>query len=102
VAIVPGYASAKAGLVALTRNLAQRWIGDGIRVNAVAPGVIETPMTAPLSVLPELRDAEIAHTPMGRFGTPAEVASTVLFLASAGAGYVTGATFAVDGGYLTV
>jgi NAD(P)-dependent dehydrogenase (short-subunit alcohol dehydrogenase family) len=102
VPIVPGYASAKAGLVALTRNLAQLWVDDGIRVNAVAPGVIETRMTAPLAVLPELRDAEIAHTPMGRFGTPAEVASTVLFLASAGAAFITGATFAVDGGYLTV
>jgi 3-oxoacyl-[acyl-carrier protein] reductase len=102
VPLVPGYAAAKAGLVALTRNLAQLWVDDGIRVNAVAPGVIETRMTAPLAVLPELRDAEIAHTPMGRFGTPAEVASTVLFLASAGAAYITGATFAVDGGYLTV
>jgi 3-oxoacyl-[acyl-carrier protein] reductase len=102
VPLVPGYSAAKAGLVALTRNLAQQWVGDGIRVNAVAPGVIETRMTAPLAVLPELRDAEIAHTPMGRFGTPSEVASTVLFLASAGAGYITGATFAVDGGYLTV
>ena len=99
---VPGYASAKAGLVALTRNLAQQWIRDGIRVNAVAPGVIETPMTAPLTALPDLRDAELAHTPMGRFGTPSEVASTVLFLASAGAAYITGATVAVDGGYLTV
>jgi two-component system chemotaxis response regulator CheB len=102
VPIVPGYASAKAGLVALTRNLAQRWAADSIRVNAVAPGVIDTPMTAPLAALPELRDAEVAHIPMGRFGTPSEVASTVLFLASSGAAYVTGATFAVDGGYLTV
>ena len=102
VPLVPGYAAAKAGLVALTRNLAQRWANDGIRVNAIAPGVIDTPMTAPLALLPELRDAELAHTPMGRFGTPSEVASTVLFLASAGAAYVTGATFAVDGGYLTV
>ncbi len=53
-------------------------------------------------MLPELRDAELAHTPMGRFGTPSEVASTVLFLASAGAAYITGSTLAVDGGYLTV
>jgi NAD(P)-dependent dehydrogenase (short-subunit alcohol dehydrogenase family) len=102
VPIVPGYASAKAGLVALTQNLARQWVDDGIRVNAVAPGVIDTPMTAPLAVLPELRDAEIAHTPMGRFGTPAEVASTVLFFTSSAAAFITGATFAVDGGYLTV
>jgi 3-oxoacyl-[acyl-carrier protein] reductase len=102
VPLVPGYASAKAGLAALTRNLARQWVGDAIRVNAVAPGLIETPMTAPMAVLPELRDVEIAHTPMGRFGTPAEVASTVLFLASASAAFVTGTTFAVDGGYLTI
>jgi 3-oxoacyl-[acyl-carrier protein] reductase len=102
VPLVPGYASAKAGLAALTRNLARQWVGDPIRVNAVAPGVIETPMTAPLAALPELRDAELAHTPMGRFGTPEEVASAIMFLASSAAGYITGTTLAVDGGYLTV
>ena len=102
VPIVPGYSSAKAGLVALTQSLARQWVGDAIRVNAVAPGVIDTPMTAPLAVLPEMRDAELAHIPMGYFGTPSDVASTVLFLASAGAAYITGTTVAVDGGYLTV
>ena len=102
VPIVPGYSSAKAGLVALTKNLARQWVADHIRVNAVAPGVIETRMTAPLEVLPELRDVELAHIPMGHFGTPADVASAVLFLASSGAAYITGTTFAVDGGYLTI
>jgi 3-oxoacyl-[acyl-carrier protein] reductase len=102
VPIVPGYGSAKAGLVALTRNLARRWVGDGIRVNAVAPGVIDTPMTAPLSQLPELLEAEMAHIPMARMGTPGEVAGAVAFLASSAAGYITGATLAVDGGYLVV
>jgi NAD(P)-dependent dehydrogenase (short-subunit alcohol dehydrogenase family) len=102
VPLVPGYGSAKAGLVALTGNLARRWAADGIRVNAVAPGVIDTPMTAPLAQLPELRDAELAHTPMGRFGTPQEVAAAVAFLASSAAGFITGATLAVDGGYLLV
>jgi 3-oxoacyl-[acyl-carrier protein] reductase len=100
VPLVPGYGSAKAGLVTLTWNLARRWSADGIRVNAVAPGVIDTPMTAPLAHLPELRDAELAHTPMGRFGTPHEVAAAVAFLASSAAGFITGATLAVDGGYL--
>lgn len=98
--IVPGYSSAKAGLVALTRNLAARWVADGVRVNAVAPGVIDTPMTAPMAAFPELLEAELAHIPMGRLGTPVEVAGTVLFLSSAAASYVTGATLAVDGGYL--
>ena len=102
VPIVPGYGSAKAGLVTLTRNLARLWAGDGIRVNAVAPGVIETRMTAPMAQLPDLLAAEIAHTPMGRLGSPREVAGAVAFLASSSAAYVTGAVLAVDGGYLLV
>lgn len=98
--IVPGYGSAKAGMVALTRNLARHWIGDRIRVNAVAPGVIATPMTAPMASFPELLNAEIAHTPMGRLGTPEEVVGAVQFLASSAASYITGHTLVVDGGYL--
>lgn len=98
--IVPGYSSAKAGLVALTRNLAARWVERGVRVNAVAPGVIDTPMTAPMAAFPELLDAELGHIPMGRLGTASEVAGAVLFLSSASASYITGHTLAVDGGYL--
>ena len=98
--IVPGYSSAKAGLVALTRNLAAHWVGRGVRVNAVAPGVIDTPMTAPMAAFPEILDAELAHVPMQRLGTPAEVAAAVLFLSSGAASYITGTTLAVDGGYL--
>ena len=98
--VVPGYGSAKAGLVALTRNLARHWVDDGIRVNAVAPGVIATPMTAPLALFTELLDVELAHTPMGRLGTPHEVVGAVQFLSSSAAGFVTGHTLAVDGGYL--
>ena len=71
-------------------------------MNAVAPGVIETPMTAPMPTSPSCSSAEIAHTPMGRIGTPAEVAGAVAFLASSAASYVTGHTLAVDGGYLVV
>ena len=100
VPIVPGYGSAKAALVTLTHNLAKQWVSDGIRVNAVAPGVIETPMTAPMLDVPALLEPEMAHTPMGRMGTPAEVAGAVAFLASSAASYVTGTTLAVDGGYL--
>jgi len=100
VPIVPGYGSAKAGLVALTGNLARLWVDQGIRVNAVAPGVIDTPMTAPMVHFKELLDAELAHTPMGRLGTPNDVAGAVLFLASSAASFITGHTLVVDGGYL--
>ena len=98
--IVPGYGSAKAGLVTLTHNLARQWVNDGIRVNAVAPGVIDTPMTAPMAQFPELLHSELAHTPMGRLGTPEEVAGAVQFLASSAASYITGHIFVIDGGYL--
>lgn len=98
--IVPGYGSAKAGLAALTGNLAKLWNPQGIRVNAVAPGVIDTPMTAPMAAFPELLDAELAHIPMGRLGTPDEIVGAVQFLASSAAAYITGHTLVVDGGYL--
>lgn len=101
-AFVPGYGAAKAGIVNLTANLARRWAGEGVRVNAVAPGVIDTPMTAPLRDIAELGEPERARIPMGRFGAVEEVVGVVLFLASAAATYLTGQTVAVDGGYLTV
>ncbi len=100
VPIVPGYGSAKAGLVTLTHNLARHWVNDDIRVNGVAPGVIDTPMTAPMVLFPELLESELAHTPMGRLGTPEEVAGAVQFLASSAARYITGHILVVDGGYL--
>lgn len=100
-AFVPGYGGAKAGIVNLTANLARRWADRGIRVNAIAPGAIDTPMTAALTQIPELGDPEIARTALGRFGTPEEIAGVALFLASSSASYLTGQTVAVDGGYLT-
>jgi NAD(P)-dependent dehydrogenase (short-subunit alcohol dehydrogenase family) len=100
VPMVPGYGASKAATVNLTMNLARRWVGDGIRVNALAPGLIDTPMTAPMQAFPELLDAELAHTPMARMGAPDEVAGAALFLASSSARFVTGHTLAVDGGYL--
>jgi NAD(P)-dependent dehydrogenase (short-subunit alcohol dehydrogenase family) len=100
VPMVPGYGAAKAGVMNLTANLANRWAGKGVRVNAVAPGLIDTPMTAPMAAFPELLDAELAHIPMGRSGTPDEVAGAVMFLSSSAATYLTGHTLAVDGGYL--
>ncbi|MFZ4434050.1 MAG: SDR family NAD(P)-dependent oxidoreductase [Microthrixaceae bacterium] len=98
--IVPGYSSAKSALVALTRNLAVHWSGRGIRVNAVAPGLIDTPMTAPMKSMPELLDAEVGKGVLGRMGTPEEVAAAVLFLSSEASAFTTGSVVAVDGGYL--
>lgn len=102
VPLVPGYGSAKAGLVQLTQNLASRWAPDNIRVNAVAPGNIETPMTAPMSSIPSLMEEQLAHIPMARFGTVGDVCPAVLFLATTEAAYITGTVLAVDGGYLTM
>ncbi|MGZ4676725.1 MAG: SDR family NAD(P)-dependent oxidoreductase [Acidimicrobiia bacterium] len=98
--IVPGYSAAKAALLALTRNLAVHWAGDGIRVNAVAPGLIDTPMTAPMKSFPELLDAEVGRAVLPRMGTPEEVAAAVLFLCSELSAFTTGSVLAVDGGYL--
>jgi 3-oxoacyl-[acyl-carrier protein] reductase len=100
---VPGYASSKMGLIALTMNLSRRWANDGIRVNAIAPGLIDTRMTHPAMNIPEVMDVEIGfHTPLGRPGTPQDCAGAALFLCTDAASYITGSTIAVDGGYLTV
>lgn len=98
--IVPGYSAAKAALLALTRNMAAHWSADGIRVNAVAPGLIDTPMTAPMRAFPELLEAEISRAVIPRMGTPTEVAAAVLFLCSESSAFTTGSVLAVDGGYL--
>ncbi len=100
--IVPGYGAAKAALLALTRNLAVHWVDDGIRVNAVAPGLIATPMTAPMESWPEMLEYEMAKTAMRRMGTVDEVAAVVLFLSCAASAFTTGSVFAVDGGYLAL
>jgi NAD(P)-dependent dehydrogenase (short-subunit alcohol dehydrogenase family) len=99
---VPAYSSSKAGLVAFTKNLARRWVDDGIRVNAVAPGLIDTRMTHPVLDIPQLLEPEMRHTPMARMGRADEISPAVLFLSSAAASYITGTTVVVDGGYLTV
>ena len=90
------YAASKAGLVGLARSVAKELAGRNVTVNVVAPGPVETDMIGSLS---EKRQEEIrSAVPLGRFGTTAEVAATVRFLASSEAGYITGAVIPVDGG----
>lgn len=96
---IPAYASSKAAVVALTKSLAIAWAGDGIRVNAIAPGFIETKLTR--DVLEDSgRVAEvIARTPMRRWGQPADLGGAAHFLCSEEAAFITGTTVTVDGGY---
>jgi NAD(P)-dependent dehydrogenase (short-subunit alcohol dehydrogenase family) len=98
----PGYAATKAALVGLTTALAAEWAPHGVRVNTVAPGYIATEMNRTTRQDPMFTAAVARRTPMGRFGTPEEVASAVVFLASARASYITGQTLFVDGGWSTL
>jgi 3-oxoacyl-[acyl-carrier protein] reductase len=97
VPLVSGYGAAKAGVICVTRNLAVKWADKGIRVNVVAPGLIDTPMTAPMRAASELVDAELAHIPLRRFGSVGEIAPTVAFLCTEQSSYTSGALFVVDG-----
>jgi NAD(P)-dependent dehydrogenase (short-subunit alcohol dehydrogenase family) len=95
----PGYAASKGGVMQLTKSLAIAWAAEGIRVNAVAPGFIITPMTD-AQIEPAYRARVNERTPMGRWGEPKHVADAVLFLASDRASFITGVILPVDGGYL--
>src|SRR4029078_4381743 len=88
--LVPAYAASKGGVAQLTKSLAIAYAPDGIRVNAVAPGWIATPLTGPLRHDPARHDPILARTPLGRWGEPEEVAAAVIFLASPLAGFITG------------
>jgi NAD(P)-dependent dehydrogenase (short-subunit alcohol dehydrogenase family) len=98
--LVPGYSASKGGVAQLTKSLAIAYADDGIRVNAVAPGWIATPLTQALQDDPARSGPILARTPMRRWGTPQDVAGPVLFLASEAARFVTGVVLPVDGGYL--
>jgi NAD(P)-dependent dehydrogenase (short-subunit alcohol dehydrogenase family) len=92
------YVSSKHAVVGLTKAAALDYAAQGIRVNAVGPGVIETPMTRTAITDPSVRDALQAATPIGRLGTPDDIASVICFLCSEEASFVTGAYYLVDGG----
>jgi len=96
--LLPVYAASKGALDALTRAIAIDYAKDGIRCNVVNPGLIATPMAAPLMANPEQLDPILSHYPIRRPGKPEEVADMVLYLASDEAVWVTGGTFAIDGG----
>lgn len=96
---VVGYAASKSAVEGMTRVLAVEWAPLGIRINCLAPGFIETAMSArAFEDDPERRARALARTPMGKFGEPVDVANAALFLASAQAKYITGVVLAVDGG----
>jgi NAD(P)-dependent dehydrogenase (short-subunit alcohol dehydrogenase family) len=96
---VPGYAASKGGVVALVKSLAVAW-APRVRVNAIAPGWISTPLTAALRESGGAGDTIVARTPLARWGVPEDLVGPALFLCSDHARFVTGAVLPVDGGYL--
>ncbi|MFG2194487.1 SDR family NAD(P)-dependent oxidoreductase [Streptomyces sp. NPDC048639] len=108
-ALLTSYAATKAAIVGMTRVAAMELAGRGVRVNAVCPGAIDTPMTNPAQLDPDVDPAEVAQAveevyrklvPMGRIGRPEEVARLALFLSCDDSSYITGQPFVIDGGWL--
>ena len=99
-ATAPAYVAAKHGVVGLTKNAAVEYASSGIRVNAVGPAFIKTPMITKLEEDAQTLDMLVSLHPIGRLGEPEEVAEMVIWLSSQRASFVTGAYFAIDGGYL--
>jgi NAD(P)-dependent dehydrogenase (short-subunit alcohol dehydrogenase family) len=96
----PAYVTSKHGVIGLTQNAAVEYGSQGIRVNAIGPGFIRTPMISDFEEQPEIMQQLVALHPIGRLGTPEEVAELVIWLCSEKASFVTGAYYPVDGGYL--
>jgi 3-oxoacyl-[acyl-carrier protein] reductase len=96
----PHYSAAKAGILGFTRAVAKEVISQGIRVNAIAPGYIDTPMINDISSI--MLNATVMQTPLGRLGTPREIAALAVYLASDDAAFFVGATLSPNGGYVTV
>ena len=94
----PAYNASKTGAVGLTRTLGEAWAEDGIRVNGIAPGLVDTKMTKVTTDNPKRLEGALSRIPLRRLGTPADMAGAALFLASPFAGYVIGQTLIVDGG----
>jgi len=98
----PAYSASKGGVDQLTKSLAIYFADDNIRVNAVAPGWIDTPILAPLKNDPTIADPILARTPMKRFGNPVEIGQVVAFLSSPAASFINGTIITIDGGYSAV
>jgi 3-oxoacyl-[acyl-carrier protein] reductase len=96
----PSYNASKAGAVALTRTLGDAWAEDGIRVNGIAPGLVDTKLTKITTSNPKRLGSAMQRIPLGRLGTPTDMAGAALFLASPLASYVIGQTIVVDGGLI--